>query len=221
VGFKGDIFMSFRNGAEPDRDKVAQIEAQDLNIYDPTQTLKHYNRMARQFERAAEAAHVAADWEATMEGVHIQEARHEINEVMMDLAFGMSEGGGLKMVVERAIRNGRALNEEGVRRIAQELLAPGAEVEPELVLTTSVAGEKHMELQAYRNMLRLVEIYSASIMCRMEKTAADMTMQTQSYFMPRNMALNEVCRQIDRDIEYLTHYDPDTRPLNGMDYKPL
>lgn len=213
--------MSFRNGAQPDKDKAAQIEAQGLNIYDPTQTLKHYNRMARQFERAAEAAHVAADWEATMEGVHIQEARHEINEVMMDLAFGMSEGGGLKMVVERAIRNGRAINEEGVRRVAPELLAKGPEDEPELVLTSSVAGEKYMELQAYRNMQRLVEIYSASMMHTVDKFSSERAMQSQIYFKPRNAALNEVCRQIDRDIEYLTHYDPDMRPLTPRDYAPL
>ena len=214
MGFSG-------NGAEPDKEKAARIAAQSLNIYDPTQTLKHYNRMARQFERAAEAAHVAADWEATMEGVHIQEARHEINEVMMDLAFGMSEGGGLKMVVERAIRNGRAINEEGVRRVAPELLAKGPEDEPELVLTSSLAGEKYMELQAYRNMQRLVEIYSASMMHTVDKFSSERTMQSQIYFKPRNAALNEVCRQIDRDIEYLTHYDPDMRPLTPRDYAPL
>lgn len=213
--------MGFHSTLEPDHAKAAQIEAQALDIYDPTQTLKHYTRMARQFERAAEEAFIAQDFESTMDGVAIQAARHEINEVMMDLAYGMSEGGGLKMVVERAVKNGRALNAEGVKRVAPELLSAGPQAEPQLVLTSNAAAEKYMELQAYKNMVKLVEIYSASLMHTVEKYSPDRALQSQMYFQPRNEVLNDVCRQIDRDIRFLTHYDRETRPLTPRDYTPL
>ena len=213
--------MGFHTHIEPDFEKAAQVAAQVLDIYDPTQMLPHFRRMARQYEQASEQAFIAQDFEATMEGVAVQAARHEINEVMMDLAFGMSEGGGMKTVVERAVKNGRAINEEGVRRIAPELLAPGGEREPQLVLTSSIAGEKYMELQAYRAMQKLVEIYSASLMATVEKYSSDRALQSQMYFQPRNEVLNDVCRQIDRDIHFLTHYDRETRPLTPRDYVPV
>lgn len=213
--------MGFHTHIEPDFEKAAQIAAQKLDIYDPTQMLPHFRRMARQYEQASEQAFTAQDFEATMEGVAIQAARYEINEVMMDLAYGMAEGGGMKAVVERAIRNGRAINAEGVRAIAPELLSSEPETEPQLVLTSSVAGAKHMELKAYQAMQTLVEIYSASLMHTVDKYTPDRAMHGQMYFQPRNAALNEVCRQIDRDIQWLTHYDREARALTPRDYAPL
>jgi hypothetical protein len=199
---------------------TVHVQAQAPHIYDPSATLIHYSKLARQFEKAAEQSHESSFWQSTMEGVQKESARHEVNELLMDLAFGLSEGTDLHGVVTRAVRNGRAFNEDGVKMAAPDLLAPD-KTPPQLVLTKSKAADKFMECAAYERMLRLVDIYDASLMCTVETFDAARALQADLYYGPRKEALDEVRRNLNLEIRWLKEHDPETRLLTHADYTPL
>lgn len=201
----------------PDRAPVTE----DLNLYDHTASRPHYERLARLFADAAEAALDRGRDACSYEAVGAADAHYEVNENLMDMAYHLAEGHELRAVVERIHGRHHIFNAQGIAMAAPDLAENGTAPAPRIVIAKTEAAQKYMERHAYERMLRLVDIYDASLMHKREDFPAAQSFQGELYYNPRKDALDEARAELKRNISWLVRHDPAVRPLTKQDYAPL
>jgi hypothetical protein len=207
------------------------------DIYDPSATLKHYSRMARQFRdaiagttlrlgmerlaaRDAGIPDPAPEEQAHDPAVVAGAAGNTVLEHLAEMAELLAQG---HKTGDVAIYS-RAIGPHVVREKAPGYLKDGPE--PQLVLTKSKAADNYMECRAYEEFRKLVTLFAQA----QADSAATFDHPVlkglvheplRAFFAEGRKTLDAVAGKLDRDIDWLKNHDPDTRPLTPADYTPL